>query len=91
MPENWKITSETIYIERSKEQKNQYRKISSVMYRRNSSSIEKKKKTVLREKLVNKGIEIKTISQIPVEGIYNKWKSKGRKSHNFSETCKRRF
>lgn len=41
------------------------------MYRRNSSSIEKKKKTVLREKLVNKGIEIKT-TQIPVEGIYNK-------------------
>lgn len=46
------------------------------MYRRNSSSIEKKKKTVLREKLVNKGIEIETISQIPVEGMYNKWKSK---------------
>lgn len=42
------------------------------MYRlnpRNSSSIEKKKQTVLREKLVNKGIEIKINSQIPVEGI----------------------
>lgn len=56
---------------------------------RSSFGIEKMK-TVLREKIIHKGIEMILFHKFQGGGeMQNKWKPKGRKFYSFSGICKR--